>query len=80
MNGSIRPLSLGSLAIRDRKGTDLEMLWIFGAILTAIWFVAKFLLHKGGMIHVILMVALSCFIIKFAQDRRTKEYERSLTR
>lgn len=56
------------------------MLWIFGAILTALWLVAKFLLHKGGMVHVILMIALASFIIQFAQDRRTKEYERSLTR
>jgi Family of unknown function (DUF5670) len=56
------------------------MLWILGAILTALWLVVKFLLHKGGMIHVILMIAFACFIIQFAQDRRTKEYERSLNR
>jgi hypothetical protein len=61
-------------------GSDLEMLWIFGAILTALWFVAKFLLHKGGMIHIILMIAIASFIIQFVQDRRTKEYERSLNR
>jgi hypothetical protein len=56
------------------------MLWILGAILTALWLVAKFLLHKGGMIHVMLMIAFACFIIQFVQDRRTREYERSLTR
>lgn len=56
------------------------MLWIFGAILTAFWLVAKFLLHKGGMIHVLLMIAATSFIIQFVQDRRTKAYERSLTR
>jgi hypothetical protein len=56
------------------------MLWIFGAIVTVLWLIAKFLLHKGGMIHTLLIVALACFIIQFAQDRRTKEYERSLNR
>jgi len=56
------------------------MLRIFAAILIALWLVAKFLLHKGGMIHVLLMVAAACFIIQFAQDRRTNEYERSLKR
>ena len=56
------------------------MLWIFGAILTAVWLVAKFLLHKGGMVHILLMIAGAVFIIQFAQDRRTKEYERSLNR
>ena len=49
-------------------------------MVTALWLVAKFLLHKGGMIHVLLIVAAACFIIQFAQDRRTKEYERSLKR
>ena len=56
------------------------MLWIVGSILVVIWFVEKFLLHKGGMVHVILMIAVSIFLIQFVQDRRTKEYQRSLTR
>lgn len=56
------------------------MLWIVGGCLTASWLVAKFLLHKGGMIHALLLVAASAFIIQFAQDRRTKAYERSLKR
>lgn len=56
------------------------MLWIAGSILVVIWLVEKFLLHKGGMVHVILMIAVSIFLIQFVQDRRTKAYERSLTR
>lgn len=56
------------------------MLRIFAAIVIALWLVAKFLLHKGGMIHTLLILAAACFIIQFAQDRRTKEYERSLNR
>jgi hypothetical protein len=56
------------------------MLWIGGSILIAIWLFERFVLHKGGMIHVIPMIAISMFIIQFVQDRRTKEYERSLGR
>lgn len=56
------------------------MLWIVSAILTACWLVAKFLLHKGGMIHVLLLVAVSASIVQFVQDRRTKAYEQSLKR
>jgi hypothetical protein len=56
------------------------MLWIVGSILFVIWLVEKFLLHKGGMIHVILMIAASIYLIQFVQDRRTKAYQRSLTR
>ena len=56
------------------------MLWIVGSILVVIWLVEKFLLHKGGMVHVILMIAISMFVIQFVQDRRTKAYQRSLGR
>jgi len=54
------------------------MLWIVGSILAVIWLIEKFLLHKGGMVHVILMIAVSMFLIQFVQDRRTKAYQRSL--
>ena len=56
------------------------MLWIAGSIVVAIWLVLTFLLHKGGMVHVWLMIAVSMFLIQFVQDRRTRAYRRSLTR
>jgi hypothetical protein len=56
------------------------MLWISGSILILIWLFAIFVMHKGGMIHVVVMIAISMFIIQFVQDRRTKEYERSIGR
>ncbi len=56
------------------------MLWIVGSLTALIWFVLKFLLHKSGMVHVVLMIAISMFLIQFVQDRRTKAYERSLHR
>ena len=56
------------------------MLWIVGSIMVVIWLVEKFLFHKGGMIHVLLMIAVSIFFIQFMQDRRTRAYRRSLTR
>ena len=54
------------------------MLWIVGSILLAVWFVEKFLMRKGGFVHVILLSAISCFIIQFVQDHRTRAYQRSL--
>jgi hypothetical protein len=54
------------------------MLWYTGSALLILWLVAKFLLHKSGMIHLALIGALSLFIIQFAQDWRTREYRRSL--
>jgi hypothetical protein len=52
------------------------MLWITGSLLLVIWLVAKFLLHKTGMVHLLLLTAIFLFVIQFAQDHRTKEYER----
>jgi hypothetical protein len=52
------------------------MLWITGAALLGIWFVAKFVLGKTGMVHVLLMGALTFFVIQLVQDRRTKAYYR----
>ena len=54
------------------------MLWIVGSILVVVWLVAKFGLHKSGMVHVILIIALASFVIQFFQDQRTRAYERSL--
>lgn len=54
------------------------MLWYTGSLLLAIWFVLIFVLHKGGAIHILLFLAISFYLIQLAQDRRTKEYKRSI--
>jgi hypothetical protein len=54
---------------------DSALLWILGAILLAVWFTEKFLLHKSGLVHAILLSAIACFVIQFVQDRRTRAYE-----
>jgi hypothetical protein len=54
------------------------MLWIFGSLLVVLWFVLKFVLHKSGLVHVTLLIALTTFFIQFVQDRRTRAYERSI--
>jgi uncharacterized protein DUF5670 len=53
------------------------MLWLTGSLLLIGWLIAKFLLHKSGMFHLLLMAAVIFFVIQFAQDRRTKEYTES---
>lgn len=55
-----------------------NMLWITGSGLLIAWSILKFALHKGGAIHILLFLAISFYVIQFAQDRRTKQYEESL--
>ena len=54
------------------------MLWLTGSLLFICWIIGKFLLHKSGMWHLFLMAAVILFVVQFVQDRRTKEYRRSL--
>ena len=54
------------------------MLWYTGSLVVVIWFVLKFVLHKGGAVHILLFLAISFYLVQLAQDRRTKEYQRSL--
>jgi uncharacterized protein DUF5670 len=56
------------------------MLWYVGSFLLLIWLIEKFLLHKGGFIHTLLLAAIGCFAVQFVQRQRTREYEKSLRR
>jgi len=56
------------------------MLWYISLAFLALWIIEKFLLHKGGFIHTLLLGAIGCFAVKFVQWQRTREYERSLRR
>ena len=51
------------------------MLWILGAGLIVLWFLLKVLLHKGGFVHILLLVGISLLIIQFAAYRKTR-YQR----
>jgi|GraSoiStandDraft_41_1057321.scaffolds.fasta_scaffold27980_5 hypothetical protein len=48
------------------------MLWVAGAGFLFVWFILKFLLHKGGFIHVLLLTAISLFVVQFAAYRKTR--------
>jgi hypothetical protein len=69
----------GALQVNDQqKGKLIKMLWYTGSLFLVIWLVLTFLLHKGGSIHILLFLAISFYLTQLAQDRRTKEYERSI--
>lgn len=54
------------------------MLWLTGTVCFICWLIAKFLLHKSGMVHLFLLATLMLFVIQFVQDWRTREYRKSL--
>ena len=55
------------------------MLWLVGSGLLVIWFVLKFLLHKGGFVNLLVLIGVSLLVIQFAAYRKTK-YQNTLRR
>jgi hypothetical protein len=51
-------------------------MWIAGSICLAIWFVLKFVFHKGGFVHMFLLAGISILIIQIVAVRKTR-YQRS---
>ena len=51
------------------------MLWISGTMFLVIWFILCFPLHKSGMVHTLLMIAVTLYVIQFVQDRRTRAHK-----
>ena len=52
------------------------MLWLVGAGILVVWFVLTFLLHKGGLIHILLLCGLSTLVVEFVAYRKTR-YQRN---
>jgi uncharacterized membrane protein len=50
-------------------------MWALSAILFIVWFVLKFLLHKSGFVHILLLSAISVFVVQLIAYRKTR-YQR----
>jgi hypothetical protein len=55
------------------------MLWLVGSVMLTVWFVLTFVLHKRGMIHVLLIAGISVLVVQFAAYRKTK-YQKEVSR
>jgi uncharacterized membrane protein YiaA len=61
-----------------RSVENLNMLWYIGLFFLSLWIIEKFLLHKGGFIHTLLIAGIGCLAVQLVQHLRTREYERSV--
>jgi Flp pilus assembly protein TadB len=50
-------------------------MWIISAGLAIVWFVLTFLLHKAGYVHIILIAAISIFVVQFTAYRNTQYHK-----
>lgn len=52
-------------------------IWVLGSVLLLIWFVLYFLLHKAGFVHIMLVSAISMFVVQLLADRKTRYHQNS---
>ncbi len=50
-------------------------MWIAGTSLLVVWFILKFVFHKGGFVHMLLLGGISILVIQFVAYRKTR-YQR----
>ena len=50
----------------------LSLLWIIGIILLIGWLLGLFAFHAGGLIHIVLVIAVICLIIWLVQRVRVR--------
>jgi hypothetical protein len=56
------------------------MLWVLSGALFIVWVVMKFVMNRGGFIHILLLSAISIFVVQFMAYRKTKYQENSAKR
>jgi hypothetical protein len=52
-------------------------MWIAPLVLTIVWLVLTLVLHKGGYVHIILIAAISIFVVKWTGYRNTQYHKRN---
>lgn len=55
-------------------------MWVLSAALLLVWFILKFLLHKGGFVHILLLASISIFVVQLTAYRKTKYQKLSSNR
>ena len=55
-------------------------MWIVSGALFLVWFILKFFLHKGGYIHMLLISAITLFVIQFVAYRKTRYQQKASKR
>jgi len=48
-------------------------IWLLAAGLFVTWLVGKFILGKGGFVHIFLLCAVAIALVQFVHDRRAAQ-------
>jgi hypothetical protein len=50
-------------------------MWRIGFGILFLWFTLKVLLHKGGYVHLLLILSLSMFVVQIMADRKARYHK-----
>lgn len=50
---------------------------VISGVLLFVWFILKFVLHKGGFIHILLVAAISIAVVQLIAYRKTRYHTSS---
>ena len=50
-------------------------MWIAFTILMVLWVVLKFLLHKGGYVHMLIVAAISIAVVQIIAERKVRYHK-----
>jgi hypothetical protein len=73
--GSGRKLSLDS-KLTKASLEDCTLMWVLSSLILLVWFILKFLLHKGGYVHILLILSLSMFGVQVLAYRKTQYHKK----
>ena len=57
-----------------------SIMWVVSAVVLIIWLVLKFVLHKGGYVHILLLFSISVFVVQLIAYRKTRYHATSSER
>ncbi|HSS19435.1 MAG TPA: hypothetical protein VLL54_05120 [Pyrinomonadaceae bacterium] len=52
-------------------------MWKLFAVLMVLWAILKFVLHKGGYIHMIVIFALSILVVQLIAESKKRYYNKT---
>ncbi len=54
-------------------------MWYLSGLLFVLWLILKFAFHKSGFVHILLLTAISLFVVQFTAYRKTR-YQQKVTK
>ena len=50
-------------------------MWIAFTLLMTLWFIFKFILHRGGYVHMLLVAAIAILVVQLIAERNARYHK-----